>query len=194
MSATTRPGLGDSTTTRSARYTASEIECVTSRIVVAVRSQRVEQLRVEALAGQRIKRAERLVEEQHRRPKSASARAMDTRWRIPPDKACGRAPGELAKPDQAEQIAHLLLPAAPRPAGELQRVLDVPRGVAPRQQPWLLEHETDPRVGTGHRRPVELDRAAVGGQEPGHQPQQRALAAPVRPDDRDDLSRQARRT
>ena len=38
---------------------------VTMTIVVAARSQSREQLEVEALAGQRVERAERLVEEEH---------------------------------------------------------------------------------------------------------------------------------
>ena len=61
----TRPGRGVITATRSARNTASAIEWVTSRVVVARSRPDPLQLDVEALAGHLVEGAERLVEQQH---------------------------------------------------------------------------------------------------------------------------------
>ena len=65
ISATIRPGRGDMTTTRSATRIASGMLWVTMTIVVAAALPEPQQLEVEAFAGQRIERAERLVEQEH---------------------------------------------------------------------------------------------------------------------------------
>ena len=61
----------------------------------------------------------------------------------------------------------------------------------PRQQPWLLEDEADPRVRAGDGLPSSVDRAARRGEEAGDDAQQRRLAAAVRSDERDDPRRPA---
>ena len=58
----------------------------------------------------------------------------------------------------------------------------------PRQQPRLLEHEPDPRVRRRDRSSVERDRAAIRREQAGGDPQERRLAAAVRPDEGDDLA------
>ena len=88
--ATTRPGRGDRTTTRSARNTASGIEWVTSTIVVPVRCHSVSS---SALNRSRVS-ASRALNGSSRRSaagSSASARAIATRWRVPPESVDGLA-------------------------------------------------------------------------------------------------------
>src|SRR5439155_6831547 len=75
-----------------------------------------------------------------------------------------------------------------RPTGELERIGDVPLRRAPRQETWLLEDEPDPRIGRRDRLAIERDAAAVRAEEPGEDSQERALAAPVRSDERHDLA------
>ena len=64
ISARTRPGRADMTTTRSPRKTASEMLCVMSMMVLRLRLPDALQLEVHALARQGIERAERLVHQQ----------------------------------------------------------------------------------------------------------------------------------
>ena len=152
MSATTRPGRGDSTMTRSATRIASGMLWVTMTIVVAGRSQRREQLEVEALAGQRVERAERLVEEQHlrlerERPGERDPLAHPARQLRP-----GGRPRRRVEADQLGQRGQACVAPLGRPARELERVRDVGRGRPPRQEARLLEDEPDPRVRPGDRR------------------------------------------
>ena len=134
-----RPGRGDITTTRSDRYTASGIECVTNTTAAPVSAQMREQLGLHALAGHLVEGAERLVHEQQ-------ARAFGQR---PGDRdALLHAAGELvrvvlaksASPTSVEQLGH----ARPRALGladavQLAAAADVAGHRAPRQQPGLLE-------------------------------------------------------
>ena len=166
MSATTRPGRGDRTTIRSATRIASGMLWVTRTIVVAGALPEAEQLEVEALAGERVERAERLVEEEHlglERERRASA----TRCWVPPDSSDGRlstTPGSSATSSGSSAEA---LPAAlGRPAGELERVGDVVGGRAPRQEARLLEDEADARVRAVDRRAVERDAAPIRRSRP----------------------------
>ena len=77
------PGRGDRTTTRSARNTASGIEWVTSTIVVPVRCHRSSS---SALNRSRVSASRALNGSSSRSAagSSASARAIATRWRMPP--------------------------------------------------------------------------------------------------------------
>ena len=157
------PGAADRTTTRSATRMASAMLWVTSTIVGRGPLPEPEQLEVEALAAQRVERAERLVEQQHpglEREGSGeghplalcrpTARPAD--WQSRSDRGA----------TSSTSVGEPLGPPLRRPAGELEWVRDVVGGRPPRQQPRLLEHEPDPRVGLGDRVAVEGDGSAVG--------------------------------
>src|SRR4029079_9179222 len=90
--------------------------------------------------------------------------------------------------DEVEELADAGGAPLLRPAGELERVRDVVGDRPPRQQPRVLEHEADPPVGATDRVSVERHRPGVGREQAGGDPQERALAAAVRPDQGDDLA------
>ena len=120
---------------------------VTSTIVGRGPLPEPEQLEVEALAGQRVERAERLVEQQdagleREGPGERDALALTARQ-------LGRPIGTARRveADELDEGSEPLGPPLRRPAGELERVRDVVGGRAPRQQPRLLEDQPDPRVG-----------------------------------------------
>ena len=73
MSATTCPGRGERTTTRSARKIASGTRVGHEHDRRRGLGPDAQQLEVEALAGQRVERAERLVEQEHGRPQRERA-------------------------------------------------------------------------------------------------------------------------
>ena len=64
------------------------MQWVTNTIVVPVSFQTLQQLLVQPVARDLVERAERLVHQQQPRPPT-SARAIATRWRMPPDSSCG---------------------------------------------------------------------------------------------------------
>ena len=76
----------------------------------------------------------------------------------------------------------------PGPARQLERIGDVVRDGPPRQEARLLEHESDLLARRGDGRAVQLDAPRNRGQEAGDDPEQRALARAVRPDERHDLA------
>ena len=76
-SATTRPGRGDSTTTRSASSAASSTSWVTSRTVRGSRASAPASHSCISRAGERVERAERLVEAQHRLARQQRAQERD---------------------------------------------------------------------------------------------------------------------
>ncbi len=131
---------------------------VTSTIVVCGTLPEPQQLEVEAFAAQRIERAERLVEQQHlglerERPGEGHALAGAAGQ-------LGRAGCAVTLGIERHEVGELgqaLRAALGRPAGELERVRDVVRGRAPRQQARLLEHEPDARVGLRDRGAVQGD-------------------------------------
>ena len=186
MSATTRPGRGDRTTTRSAMRIASGMLWVTRTIVVAARSQSRSSSRSNR---SRVRASSALNGSSRRRTagSSASARAIATRWLVPPDSSAGRAAMmRRVETDESGQRREARSPSFARPAGELERIGDVVGSRAPRQQPRLLEDEPDPRIRTVDRVAVEERGAGRRLEEPGDDPQQRGLAAAVRADQRDD--------
>jgi hypothetical protein len=91
--------------------------------------------------------------------------------------------------DEAEQIVGAGRLASHRPAGKLHREPDVRVGASPGQEPRLLEDEANPGIGAVDRIAVERDGSAIGRQQAGNDPEERALAAAVRTDQRDDLAR-----
>ena len=134
---------------------------VTMTIVRGRAIPEAEQLEVEPLAGQRVERAERLVEEQHRGlererpgegdPLARPARQLD---------GAGAGDGRV-EADELGQRGQTCGAPFGRPAGELERIGDVGRGRPPRQEARLLEDQPDPRVGTVDRRAVEPRAAPV---------------------------------
>ena len=158
MSATTRPGRGDRTTTRSATRIASAMLWVTRTMVGAARSQRRRSSRSNR---SRVSASSALNGSSSRRTSgsSASARASATRWRIPPDSSDGRAVVAAGiEVDEVDQRREPGGAAVGGPAGELERVGDVVGGRPPRQQARLLEDEADARVGAVDRDAVEPGR------------------------------------
>ena len=101
-----RPGRAESSTTRSARNTASAIECVTNTTVAFVASRDPLKLHVHLVARHRVERAERLVHEQD----------LGVVAQGPGDRdALAHAAGELARERllealQADELAELVRP------------------------------------------------------------------------------------
>ena len=190
-SATTRPGRGDMTTTRSATRIASGMLWVTITIVVGGALAELEQLEVEAFAGQRVERAERLVEEQHlglerERPGERHALA-----RSPPDIWTGRASSAApSRPTSSARSSEARGADVRRdqPASSSGYVmLSAPVRHGSSRGSW----NTRPIRGSGPVIGLAVERDAArgsGASRPGDDPQERRLAAAVRPDDRDDLA------
>ena len=146
-----------------------------------------EQLEVEALPRQGVEGAEGLVEQEDvrgqgegpgdRGPLAHAARQLDR-----------AKSGRRFETDEVQQLGQPCRPPITRPAGELERIGDVVGDRAPRQEARLLEHEADPRIRRGHGHVVERDPAALRCEQPGGDPQERGLAAAVRPDEGHDLA------
>src|SRR4029453_9934593 len=95
--------------------------------------------------------------------------------------------GEVGQADEGQQLVGACLTGGARRVGQLGREGGVRGGVAPWEEARFLEDEPGAWVGPDDRRPVDRDRATVPGKQPAHAAQQRALAAAVRTQDRDDL-------
>ena len=145
-----------------------------------------EQLDVEPLAGQRVERAEGLVEEEDRWPEGERPRERDPLTH-PARQAMRASRSEAGQPDEPEHLEGAHLAFIARNAGQLERVGDVGQGVPPRQEARLLEREPDRPIWTRHGPPLDFDRAGVGLEQAADDPEERALAAAVRADDRHDL-------
>ena len=75
----------------------------------------------------------------------ATARAIATRCRSPPDSWVGRAASLPAEPDPAQRGGGLLAPLGQAAPGVQQRVGDVVQRGLVLGEEELLEHEPDPR-------------------------------------------------
>ena len=95
---------------------------------------------------------------------------------------------DAGQTDKAEQLPSPALPALLRPASELEREGDVVERGAPGQEPRTLEDEPDPRIRAVDAPFGDLDGSGGRLQETGKQAEERALATPVRADQRDDLA------
>ena len=130
-------------------------------------------------ARERVERAERLVQAQHRPPGQQRAQERD---------ALAHAAAQLARPRLLEALqperGEVLVGGGPRGRARLaahpQRQPGVVQRAQPRQQPVALGHQ---------RRGRRAHLAGVGRAQPAHQLEQRRLPAPARPDHRDRLVR-----
>ena len=146
----------------------------------------VEQVILQVDAGEGIERRERLVEQQHLRPRHQRARDRD---------ALRLAAGQFARPDarlvgQADAVERA---RDARIALRLRAVLEAEADIVgdgePRQQARLLEDDADLLVRRGDRHAVEHDLALGRRVEAGDGAQQRGLAAARAADHHDDLAR-----
>src|SRR3990172_1479024 len=146
MSATTCPGRGERTSTRSARKIASLTLWVTMRIVVAVSCQMRSSStpkRSRVSASSALKGSSRRRTEGSR----ARARAMATRWRMPPESWWGRAPANSARPTSASSSrARARRSEADRPASSRGKATLAP---ASRQGMSRDSWKTKPTRGSG---------------------------------------------
>ena len=97
----------------------------------------------------------------------------------------------LLEADEAHHLdvaAHGLLALGLRDALDLEPVRDVPIDGAPRQDREFLEDDPAIRAGPFHRPAVEQHVPTRGRDEAGDDREQRALAAPARPDDGEQLA------
>ena len=182
------------TYTVSARNTASRRSWVTS-ITVTLRSAcRSRSDAPQLLAGERVERSERLVEQQDLR--LVDERAADRGALL---HAAGELPRKLVREsretDFFEQAPRALAIGAPLRADaaavrldDLQRQEHVLERVAPRQEIRVLERHAHALQRPAHF--PSLDREPAGGdrREPADQLHQRGLAAAGRPHHRDELA------
>ena len=74
----------------------------------------------------------------------SSARAIETRWRMPPESSCGKLLLPAFEPDELEQLARRRRAGGQAAeAADLERQLDVLQRRAPGQQRGILEHEAE---------------------------------------------------
>jgi hypothetical protein len=141
---------------------------------------------IHLVAGEGVQRAERLVHEDDVRVVGETAH--DTG-------ALLHAAGKLARhllfePGQPHFVEEIADAALVRPGVDLldfEGELDVLPQVAPWQQIGVLEDHADLGTRPHHRRAVDDDLACGHVVQPGHAPQQRALAAPGRTQNADEL-------
>src|SRR5262249_2361906 len=94
---------------------------------------------------------------------------------------------EAAQTDQRKQLARARLELGGVLLQEFDRQQDVLERSAPGQQHRALEDYSYITARAGDRLAVELDRAAAGNKQAGHQAKKRALAAAALADDSDEL-------
>ena len=162
------------TTIWSASSTASSIECVTSSVVVA----RSIQIRCSSWFMRRRVIASSAPNGSSSSSTSGSvtrARAIATRWRMPPDSCAGRARSKPVEADQLDQLARSCRASSRRPVacnGEADVVADR----APRQQRRVLEGDAEAVVAARRGGRLAVDEHRSGGRllEVGEDPQDRS--------------------
>ena len=162
------------------------MSCVTSTTVLNRRAKMMLEVALELMAGHRIERTERLVEQQHfrvehQRPHQRHALPLPTR------QLARKARKQLL--GQVHQLRQLV--DAPLDAGGFApQVVSHQRDVVPsaemREQTALLNEVTGPvtqlrNVGVRNRRAVKAHFTAVGLDQAQQQLEQRGLAAAARP-------------
>jgi len=149
----------------------------------------VDELVLQAGAGERVQRAERLVEQEY--AGTDGERASDGRALL---HAAGHLRGSLVlvlpEPHRGEVALDDLVGDRPVAAGHGRpgRLPDVGQQAQAREQRVVLEHHRPVRPGTDHHLVVGHDAAAVGLGEAGDDVDQRRLAASRVPDERDELA------
>ena len=155
----------------------------------ACRPQR-QQFAVEPLPRELIERAERLVHQQQIR--RGDERAGDRRTHLhAPRKLAREVAGEIGQADQRERGIDIARGGGARHAGEVERQPDVGRDAGPRHEGRTLEHHRQAASRTAGG--VEAvapprDRAGIRRDQARHQIEQRRLAAPRRPEQRQELA------
>ena len=141
------------------------------------------ELQVEALARERVERAERLVEQQHRRP--PHERTCEAGLLRHPARQLGRERAlEAAEADEVQGRARLRLAFVARyRSSRGNATFEIVSRHGSRRGSWKTSptHRSGPSTGPRERRSPR--RATAGG----HDAQQRALARPVRTEDRNEL-------
>src|SRR5262249_49738757 len=145
-----------------------------------------EELHAQLLAGHGVEGTEGLVHEEQRR--IVDQRATDRNPLL-------HAPRELprdvlleaAESDERDQAIRLGAILRKRPAENREGKQNVVADRAPGQENGTLEHHPGVARRSGHGLPPEEDPPRGRRDEAPDQLEQRALAAPARPDDRDEL-------
>ena len=148
------------------------------------------QLDLHLLAQLQVERAERLVEQQHRgpvdeRPRERDALALAAGELV---RARGLAPGQ---PHQLERLGDARADLVRRDLAALEAERDVALDVEVLEQRVALEHRVDVALERRHlldRLAVEEDLALGRLLEARDHPQRRRLAAPRRPEQREELA------
>ena len=184
ISATTAPGRGDITTTRSARSTASSTSWVTSTTVRGSLGEHVREPALHLGAGDRVERGERLVERQHRLARQQ--RAQERHALAHPARELGRAGCARTRRGRSAR--------ATGPTWRAGLVARRPRAPAGRARRCRSRSATAAagRAGASARPVPPRTVPGVGRLQAADQLEQRRLAAAARADDGDDLAGVAR--
>ena len=112
----------------------------------------------------------------------ASARAIATRWRCPPDSCLGSARRSAVRPVSARYQSTRAAPLGPGQAGQqLQPEGDVALDRAPRVDRAGLEHQPAVGSGAGDRSPSRRTLPAVGAASPATRDSSVDLPEPLAP-------------
>ena len=145
-----------------------------------------QELRVEGELGVGVERAEGLV---HQEDLGVDDERAHERHALPHPAGERRREGVLEplEPREPDPLAYPALLLAAPDATVLEPERDVAAHGAPREDGVLLEDVADVRRHVRHGPAVELDRPFRRRHEPAEHVEDRRLAAPRRPDDRDEL-------
>ena len=146
-----------------------------------------QQLEIHLVARHRVERAERLVHQEQGRVQQQ--RAADRRPLLHAAGQLARQPiGEAVEADQAEQVLRTLAITPTLESGQLGRQQDVVAHGAPPQEDGRLEHHAHGGNRSRHHAAVHLDGAVGRPTQPGHDAQERGLAATRRAHQRQQLA------
>ena len=147
-----------------------------------------EQLHVEPLAGERVEGAERLVEEQDAAAPGPGRGRSTTRWRVPPESVDGLAGANSRRPTRPRRSsARRSWRSSDQPASSIgKRTFCSAVRQASRRGSWNTSPTRSSGPVTGSPSMVTLPPS--GAIRPAEDPQERALAAAVGADERDDLA------
>src|SRR5450631_500156 len=95
---------------------------------------------------------------------------------------------EATQADHRHEVRGLLEPLLFRNVSDLERKRDVLEYIAPRERRLFLKDHADRGMRSGHNVAGDADASLVVADQPADDVEDRRLAAPRRPDDRDKLS------